>query len=125
MNMMKLNRLMKITKTESYVQIDIMGWKVYLTKVALRKRTKKKNTTRLNALKARLAMAGNRCEICGRPIDIRCSLHHRLPVGAEGRNSVENVMVLCSACHHKLEAEPHVMGLQHLEDTTRYCCDAE
>lgn len=116
---------MKITKTELYTQIDILGWKLYITKTPLRKRNKNRNRKRNDTLKRRLAMAGNRCEICGKPIDISCSLHHRLPKGAEGRNEVENVLVLCSACHHRMEAEPHVMGLQHLEDTTRYCCDAE
>lgn len=73
----------------------------------------------------RLEMADNRCEICGKPIDKRCSLHHLLNVGEPNRNAVENVMVLCSACHHELEKRPHYHGIKHLESDTRYDTDQE
>lgn len=75
---------------------------------------------RIDVKNQRLEMAGYRCEVCGRPIDNRCSLHHCLPVGAPDRNTVENVMVLCSVCHHELEKRPHHHGLLHLESDTRY-----
>lgn len=68
----------------------------------------------------RLEIADNRCEICGKPIDNRCSLHRLLRVGEPNRNAVENVMVLCIACHHELEKRPHLHGIHHLEDTTRW-----
>lgn len=81
---------------------------------------KTRSRTRDAAKIARLEMACYRCEICGRMIDTSCALHHLLPPGAEGRNKAENVMVLCSSCHHELERRPHYHGIRHLEDTTRY-----
>lgn len=98
----------------------IFGWQVCISrepvKIVRRRPSRKRSEVRLQRLK----MAGYRCEICGREIDIRCSLHHRLPVGAENRNAIENVMALCTRCHHEMEARPHVHALRHLEDNTRY-----
>lgn len=73
----------------------------------------------------RLEIVENRCEICGKPIDKRCSLHHLLNVGEPNRNAVENVMVLCSTCHLELEKRPHYHGIKHLESDTRYDTDQD
>lgn len=118
-----------IRKTENFTRVSLFGWSLYITRgnQLLRKRKVKagRSNRRHEAKVRRLAIAGYRCEVCGRTIDERCALHHRLPVGAEGRNAVENVLALCGECHRRMEAEPHVMGLQHLQDTTRYDGDAE
>lgn len=102
------------------IKFKVFGWYVCISRRPVRIKKRTENQTRLNSRKRRLAMAGERCEICGKPIDKRCSLHRLLPVGAPGRNTVENVMVLCLDCHHKLQKRPHYHGLAHLEDTTRY-----
>lgn len=109
-------------KTEKIYKFKIFGWRVWISSgsMQVRKKGSCRSLKRLDCVKRRLEIAGNRCEICGREIDIRCSLHHLLPVGAAGRNSVGNVMVMCSHCHHKVEKEPHLLAIRHLEDTTRY-----
>lgn len=88
-------------------------------------RTKKNSKKRCSVKMQRLEKAENRCEICGKPIDCRCSLHHMLNVGEPDRNAVDNVIVLCSACHHELEKRPHYHGIKHLESDTRYDADQE
>ncbi len=104
-------------------RFKIFGWNVAIgnepMKVA-RRSGKTRSRTRDICRDMRLEMADNRCEICGKPIDKRCSLHHLLNVGEPNRNAVENVMVLCSACHQELEKRPHYHGIKHLESDTRY-----
>lgn len=68
----------------------------------------------------RLEMTDNSCEVYGKPIDKSCHIHRRLPCGAEDRNKVDNIRVLCGECWHELEKKPHIHGYQHLEDNTRY-----
>ncbi len=103
------------------IKFKVFGWYVCISRRPVRIKKSTENQTRLNSRKRRLAMAGERCEICGRPINIEnAALHHRLEVGCPDRNAVENVMVLCLDCHHELQKRPHYHGLAHLEDTTRY-----
>lgn len=103
------------------IKFRIFGWRIVISKKPIKVMERKtRSLTRAKCRKLRLEKAGYRCEICGKPIDVRCSLHHLLPVGAENRNSVENVMALCSGCLHELEKRPHFHGLKHLEDVTRY-----
>lgn len=108
-------------------RFKIFGWYVAISRKNMRMRPLNKNRNRHRniVLKERLKMAEYRCEICGKPIDVRCSLHHLLNVGEPNRNSVENVMVLCSACHHELQKRTHYHGLMHLESDTRYDTDQE
>lgn len=103
-------------------RFKIFGWNVALSRDPMRvkKQEKNRNRNRVAVKFKRIELAGNRCEICGKPIDNRCSLHHLLNVGEPNRNAVENVLVLCSACHHELEKRPHYHGIKHLEDETRY-----
>lgn len=111
----------------SIKRFKIFGWHVAVSREPMKAkpRDKNRNRNRNHVRNLRLEMAGNRCEICGRPIDKRCSLHHLLNVGEPNRNAVENVMVLCSACHHELEKRPHYHGIKHLESDTRYDTDQE
>lgn len=109
------------------IKFKIFGWYVALSRepMKIRKINPDRNRKRNHVKAARLEMAGNRCEICGKPIDISCSLHRLLNAGEPNRNEVENVLVLCSACHHELEKRPHYHGIKHLESDTRYDTDQE
>lgn len=109
------------------IRFKIFGWYVAIAREPFKTTKRKKNRHRNRDLcrDMRLEMAENRCEICGKPIDKRCSLHHLLNVGEPNRNAVENVLVLCSACHHELEKRPHYHGIRHLESDTRYDPDQE
>lgn len=108
-------------------RFKIFGWHVALSRepMSTKPRNKNRNRYRDEVKATRLEIAGNHCEICGKPIDKRCSLHHLLNAGDPNRNSVENVLVLCSACHHELEKRPHYHGIKHLENDTRYDTDQE
>lgn len=108
-------------------RFKIFGWYVAIGREPFRtkKRNKNRNRYRDVVKNKRLEMAKHRCEICGKPIDVSCSLHRLLNVGEPNRNAVENVLVLCSACHHELEKRPHYHGIKHLESDTRYDTDQE
>lgn len=99
-------------------RFKLFGWSVAIANEPMKvtkREGKSRSRCRDKCRDKRLEMAGNRCEICGKPIDMRCSLHHLLNVGEPNRNSVENVMVLCSACHQELAKRPHYHGIKHLE----------
>lgn len=100
----------------------LFGWYIAVSKEPFKtnKRDPKRNRCRDMARNERLRLAGNKCEICGRDIDITCSVHHILPVGAENRNKVENLRVLCCHCKHELDKNPHYHGIRHMEDESRY-----
>lgn len=110
------------------IKFKIFGWHVFISRRPMKvtdRKGKSRSRTRDYIKAARLEMAESRCEICGKPIDKRCSLHHLLNAGEPNRNAVENVLVLCSACHHELEKRPHYHGIKHLESNTRYGTDQE
>lgn len=109
------------------IKFKIFGWYVCMSRepIKVRKIDPNRNRKRDDVKSMRLEMAENRCEICGKPIDKRCSLHHLLNAGEPNRNAVENVLVLCSACHHELEKRPHYHGIKHLESDPRYVTDQE
>lgn len=104
------------------LKFKIFGYHIWISREPLRVAKKKNNKTdyRSSQRNLRLEMAGNRCEVCGKPIDKSCHIHRTLPCGAEGRNSVENIRVMCGECWHELEKKPHIHGYQHMEDNTRY-----
>lgn len=110
------------------IKFKIFGWYVFISRRPMKvtdRKGKSRSRARDICRDMRLEMAGNRCEICGKPIDKRCSLHHLLNAGEPNRNAVENVLVLCSACHHELEKRPHYHGIKRLESDTRYDADQE
>lgn len=100
----------------------LFGFNIWISKEPLRvvHKDRKRNSYRSEQRKLRLEMNDNCCEVCGKPIDKTCHIHHRLPVGAPGRNYVDNIRVMCGECWQELEKKPHIHGYQHLEDNTRY-----
>lgn len=110
------------------IRFKIFGWRIAVSREPMKvisRKGKSRSKHRDMVVAARLEIAENRCEICGKPIDKRCSLHHLLNVGEPNRNAVGNVMVLCSTCHHELEKRPHYHGIRHLESDTRYDPDQD
>lgn len=81
----------------------LFGWNIYVTREALKRRDPKRNRYRNLAKTWRLEHAGYRCELCGRDIDIRCTLYHLLPKGAPDRNHGENIRVICPTCHEHVQ----------------------
>lgn len=52
------------------------------------------------ARELRLALAGGRCEACGRPLrEGHWHAHHVVPLRLGGRNEPANLRVLCDSCH--------------------------
>lgn len=100
----------------------LFGFNIWISKEPLRvvHKDRKRNSYRSEQRNLRLEMNDNCCEVCGKPIDKTCHIHHRLPVGAPGRNHVDNIRVMCGECWQELEKKPHIHGYQHLEDNTRY-----
>jgi hypothetical protein len=82
-----------------------------LTRPCTRDRLRERNNRRTGAIKltaARrrrlIAARGSACEICGVPGDARqLEVHHRLGVFRGGDDSEANLLVLCFACHHRLQ----------------------
>lgn len=102
-------------------KFKILGFHIWISRDALRVvlRDKHRNSYRSSQRNLRLEMTGGRCEVCGRPIDKSCHIHRTLPLGAEDRNAVKNIRVLCGECWHELEKKPHIHGYQHMEDAGR------
>lgn len=87
----------------AFLKFHIFGWKIYVTRDPLRRRDPNRNRHRNAAKVWRLEYAGYRCELCGRDIDLRCTLFHLLPKGAPARNAGENVRVICPICHEHVQ----------------------
>lgn len=102
-------------------KFKIFGFRIWISREPLKvtKRGKNKSNYRNSQRDLRLEMTGNHCEICGKPIDKSCHIHHTLPVGTPDRNQVENIRVICGECHHKLEKKPHHFGYQYMELTDK------
>ncbi len=104
------------------MRFKLFGWYVFMSRRPMKvqdRRGKSRSIKRDEVKRERLARADYKCEICGNPIDVRCTLHHLLNAGMPDRNAVENVMVLCPECNHELEKHPHYHGIKHLEDEAR------
>ena len=85
-------------KGKYYHRFSFLGWNIYITRHPLRKkinRSKFRTSTKV----ARLNATDYHCELCGRPVNISCTLWHMLPKGAPRRNEFENVRVICLKCH--------------------------
>lgn len=109
------------------MKFKLFGWYVFISRRPMKvqdRHGKSRSERRDKCREMRLEIANNRCKICGKPIDSRCSLHHLLNVGEPDRNAVENVLVLYSHCHHELERRSHYHGIKHLDDVTRYDCES-
>ncbi len=103
-------------------RIKLFGLNIWISNEPLRvvHKDRKRNSYRSSQRNLRLEKSDNRCEVCGKPIDKSCHIHHQLPTGTPGRNLVDNIRVMCGECWHELEKKPHIHGYQHLEDSTRY-----
>lgn len=103
-------------------RIKLFGLNIWISNEPLRvvHKDRKRNSYRSSQRNLRLEKSDNRCEVCGKPIDKSCHIHHQLPTGAPERNHVDNIRVMCGECWHNLERRPHSLGYQHLEDNTRY-----
>ncbi len=89
----------ELQKSKIYRRFTIFGWNIYITPHPLRKKQNRARF-RTSSKVRRLIATDHHCELCGRTININCSLYHTLPKGAPGRNEVENLRVLCPECHH-------------------------
>jgi 5-methylcytosine-specific restriction endonuclease McrA len=82
-----------------------------LSRPTTRDRLRERNNRRTGAIKltaARrrrlIAARGSACEICGVPgTERELQVHHRLGVFRGGDDSEANLLVLCFACHHRLQ----------------------
>ena len=82
-----------------------------LSRPTLRERMRERNNRRTGALKLtaarrkRLVEArGSACEMCGTSITERqLDVHHRVGLLRGGDDSDANLLVLCFACHHRLQ----------------------
>lgn len=99
-------------------RLKVFGYNIWISREPLRvvHKDRKRNSYRSSQRNLRLELTDNRCEVCDKPIDKSCHIHHTLPQGAPDRNSVENIRVMCGECWHELEKKPHIHGYQHLED---------
>jgi hypothetical protein len=82
-----------------------------LTRPTTRDRMRERNNRRTGAVKLTAARRrrliearGSACEICGVPGTTReLEVHHRIGVFRGGDDSEANLLVLCFACHHRLQ----------------------
>lgn len=86
-------------KSPFYRKFRLFKWEIYISKVPLKRRDPERNRGRDAAKRWRLEYVGHRCELCGIPINMRCSLYRIFPMGTPGRNSGRNVRVICPKCH--------------------------
>lgn len=42
------------------------------------------------------------CQLCGRYAKGNLHLHHIIPLGMGGTNSIDNLIPLCSECHYRI-----------------------
>lgn len=92
-----------MNKSVYFRRFRLFGWSIYITREALRRRDPRRNRLRTASKLCRLEKAGHRCELCGRDIDLRCTLYHLLPKGAQDRNHVANIRVICPECHEHVQ----------------------
>ena len=82
-----------------------------LSKPTLRDRMRERNNRRAGAIKLTAARRrrliesrGSACELCGIPGSLRdLEVHHRVGVLRGGSDDESNLLVLCFACHHRLQ----------------------
>ncbi len=96
---------------QNYRVFNFFGWRIYITRHRLHKRSAGRSKKRHLCKSERLRIADYNCEMCGAPIDIRCSLHHLLPVGAPERNTVHYCRVVCPVCSERIQ---HAGGIRHI-----------
>lgn len=103
-------------------KLKLFGINIWISRAPIRviRRDKNRNNYRNSQRNLRLEMADNRCEVCGKPVDKSCHIHHTLPAGTPDRNKAENMRVLCGDCWRELQKKPHIHGYQHMEDNTVY-----
>lgn len=101
-------------KSPYFYCVQLFGWRIYFSRHRLKHRSPN-NTTRskkrLLCRKERLNIADNHCEMCGTDIDIRCSLHHLLPVGHPERNTAPYCRVVCPVCSDYIQ---QAGGIRHI-----------
>lgn len=90
---------MRQSQSIHFRRFRIFGWNIYITRNLLKLRDPKRNRPRTSSKAMRLEATDYHCELCGRHINIRCTLYHLLPVGVEGRNELRNIRVICPECH--------------------------
>lgn len=108
---------------EKRIKFKIFGWYVWLSREPMRVKNRSQihRSQRPNISKReRLEAVGHRCEICGTPIDMSCRLFRHLPKGHPDRYAADNVQVMCGACFHRLEKEPHALGIKQLDRETPF-----
>ncbi|MCM1141780.1 MAG: hypothetical protein NC453_24685 [Muribaculum sp.] len=96
---------------QNYRVFNFFGWRIYITRHCLRKRAKGRSMKRHLCKSERLRIADYHCEMCGAPIDIRCTLHHLLPVGATDRNTAQFCRVVCPVCSERIQ---RAGGIRHI-----------
>ena len=79
-------------------RFKFFGWNIYISRHKLRRKETYRSKNRRSVKHRRLEYAGNRCELCGVPIDDRCVLFHLLPAGSFDRNNISVCRVICQNC---------------------------
>ncbi len=92
-----------LPKSKIYRRFSLFGWNIYITRHSLRRKVNRSRFRTSSKVK-RLIASENHCELCGRHININCSLFHILPKGHPRRNEVANVRVLCPECLHFVQS---------------------
>ena len=85
-----------------YCRFRFLCWNIYITRLPLRRKINR-SRHRTSTKVARLNATDYHCELCGRPVNISCTLWHMLPKGAPRRNEIENVRVMCHDCHKHVQ----------------------
>lgn len=90
-------------KSTHYRLFHILGWRVYVTRESLRPR--QRGIGRKTAYRERMELIGRKCEVCGAPLTIFGNILHTLPKGHPDRNTVDELRLLCSECHTKIQSQ--------------------
>lgn len=96
---------------QNYRVFNLLGWRIYITRHRLQKRVIGRSMRRHLCKVERLRLADYHCEMCGADIDIRCTMHHLLPVGTHERNTVQYCRVVCPSCSERIH---RAGGIRHI-----------
>ena len=90
-------------KSTHYRMFRLFGWRVYISREPLKSRHR--SDTRKSAYRQRMDLTGCACESCGTHLSQYGHILHTLPKGHEGRNSVDELRVLCAECFKHIQSQ--------------------
>lgn len=95
------------------IHLRLLKFHIYFTDCKMKKRHSRifdttKSWERKHLRKKSLEMAGGKCEICGKQLDIHTmQIHHVIPISMGGQAyDMRNIQCLCNDCHRELHNNP-------------------